>query len=321
MVFNLFFEPKPELLLYLKWILPSIPFWSVLILSSGVMRARKMNRSYAFYVMSSRFVVLTMFVFLFSITEIQLILKCYFFSIFFFSIISVIHVFLILKRISFTTQNNTWIFLKQSIPMMLSSSILVFMSWMDTFIMGIFEEESEVGIYNVAVKITTLSVFSLQAINSILAPKIAQAHANNERVVYLNLISFSTKINFYITIVAVSLVMIFHNFLLGLFGEGFEAGFYVLLILCIGQLINSLSGSVGTIMQMIGEQNKYQTFIVIAFIINLGLTVVLTPLFGGTGAATATVISMVFWNITGAVYLKKRENIISYYTFGNRKTH
>jgi O-antigen/teichoic acid export membrane protein len=313
LVTEVFLEPKPELLPYLYWILPSVPFWSVIILSSGIMRAKKMNKLNAFYSMTGRFLILVLLVFLFSIDEIELVLKSYLFSIISLCVICVLHTIFILKKITLNTSKNSWIFLKESIPMMLSSSILVLMSWMDTFIMGIYQNESEVGVYNVAVKITTLSVFSLQAINSILAPKIAKSYAQGDIASCLNIIKFSTKINFFITLGVVGFLVVFNSFLLGLFGEGFQTGVYVLVILCFGQLINSLSGSVGVIMQMIGEQKKYQTFIIVSLVINLILTFILTPLYGGIGAAFATVFSMIFWNIAGAYYLKAQKNIQTYF--------
>ncbi len=310
---DLFIEPKPELLLYFKWILPSIPFWSLTQVSSGLMRARKMNKSYAFYSMAAKFLILVLVVVLFNVTDIEIVLKTYLFSIISISMASIIHGILILKNLSLSSKVNSWAFVKDSIPMMLSSSILVLMSWMDTIIMGVFYDEGEVGVYNVAVKITTLSVFSLQAINSILAPKIAKLYAENDTDKYLKLIKFSTKMNFFITLAVVACLIIFSTFFLNLFGEGFLSGFSVLLVLCIGQLINSLSGSVGVIMQMIGEQKKYQTLIVIALVINLVLTLILTPLYGGIGAATSTVMSLIFWNIAGALFLKNKKNIQTYF--------
>lgn len=102
------------------------------------------------------------------------------------------------------------------------------------------------------------------------------------------------------------IIVIFHDFLLGIFGEEFKAGYIILFIFCAGQLVNSLSGSVGIIMQMIGKQKVYQNFVIIALFINLALTFILTPVYGGIGAAVSTVISMVFWNIGCAVYLKKK---------------
>ncbi|RRO22300.1 flippase [Flavobacteriaceae bacterium 14752] len=313
LVTDVFLEPKPDLLPYLNWLLLSIPFWSMVFVSAAIMRARKMNKAFAFYTLVGRFAIILLIILLIAHDSALFVLKAHFISLIILAIASLVHANIILKKPTFYSSHNTWVFVKESLPMMLSSSILVLMSWMDTFVMGIYENETEVGIYNVAVKVTTLSVFSLQAINSILAPKIAKSYAENQTVAYKKLIQFSTKVNFFITFFIVGLIIILSPYLLGLFGDGFEAGISVLIILCIGQLVNSLSGSVGVVMQMIGEQKMYQYFIVSALIINLILTLILTPIYGGVGAATATVASMVFWNISGAVFLKKKKNIRTYF--------
>lgn len=313
LVNDVFLEPKPDLLPYLNWLLLSIPFWSTVFVSAAIMRARKMNKAYAFHTLAGRFIILLFVVLIITHDEALFVLKAHFISVVSLSILSLIQAVIVLKKTTFKASQNTWVFVRESLPMMLSSSILVLMSWMDTFVMGIYENETEVGIYSIAVKITTLTLFSLQAINSILAPKIAKSYANNETTIYNKLIHFSTKVNFFITLAVVTIIIIFSSFLLGLFGEGFQSGVSVLLILCIGQLINSLSGSVGVVMQMIGEQKMYQYLIVSALVINLILTFMLTPIYGGLGAASATVVSMIFWNIAGALYLKRKKQIQTYF--------
>lgn len=313
LVTDIFLEPKPELLPYLNWLLLSIPFWTTVFVSAAIMRARKMNKAFAFYTLVSRYGVLLLIVLLMSYENSLSIIKAHFFGLIILSLLSLVHASSILKKPTLKTDQNTWFFVKEALPMMLSSSILVLMGWMDTFVMGIYENEAEVGIYSVASRLATLTAFSLQAINSILAPKIAESYANNETSNYKKFILFSTKINFIISIIAVAFTIILGPYLLGLFGDGFEAGLSVLIILCSGQIVKSISGSVGVIMQMIGEQHMYQNFMVAALIINLILTLILTPIYGGIGAAIATGMSMIFWNLAGAIYLKKKKNIQTYF--------
>lgn len=314
-VMQVFREPKPELLPYLPWILASIPFWSLTLVSSSYFRAKKQNHIFAFFDNPSRFLfglLLLVIFYTFSKNPI-IIVQAHFYAILITSLLSLGMVIAKINTLSFKTKNNSWYFLKDSLPMMLSSSILVLLGWMDTFVMGIYEETSEVGIYNISLKVATLTTFTLQAINSILAPKIAKSYAANEEEVYKKLIQFSTKLNFLITVAVLAVILVFHDFLLGIFGEEFKAGYIILFIFCAGQLVNSLSGSVGVIMQMIGKQKVYQNFVLAALFINLLLTFVLTPIYGGIGAATATVCSMIFWNVGCAVYLKTKLNITSFY--------
>jgi O-antigen/teichoic acid export membrane protein len=315
-VLDLFKEPKPELIPFLPWVLGAIPLWSITIISASFLRAKKKNNAFAFLNNPSRFLfgLILLVVFYNFSQEPIIVFKAHFYAVLASAIISTAMVTFYLKNAKFKTKTNSWVFLRESLPMLMSSSILILLGWMDTFIMGIYETEANVGIYNVSLKVATLSIFSLQAINSILAPKIAKSYADGDSQ-YKRLISFSTKLNFFISGSIIVIIIVFHDFLLGMFGEAFKGGSIILFIFCGGQLVNSFSGSVGVILQMIDKQKVYQNFMLAALFINLGLTFFLTPLYGGIGAAMATVFSMIFWNVGSAIYLKIKLNITSYYKF------
>jgi len=176
-------------------------------------------------------------------------------------------------------------------------------------------DNANIGIYNVALKIATFSTFSLQAINSILAPKIARSYASDDKVLFQRVIRFGARINFFSTLVIVLGIILGQKWILQFFGDDFVNGTPVLIILCIGQVISSMSGSVGVILQMTGKQGVYQNIMLVALILNLVLNFSLTPVYGNFGAAVATVVSIAAWNLIGAIYLKRNMNIVSYYDF------
>ena len=312
---ELFKVPKPEVIPYLNWILLSIPFWSITLISSSVSRAQKNIKWFSFISLVSRFLFsfIVLLVLVSFTSDPIIVAKAHFCGIAITSVLSIIHTANSLKTISIKSKTNSWAFLKDSLPMMLSSSILIFLGWMDTFVMGVFESESNVGIYNVCIKVATITSFTLLAINSILAPKIANSYAEKDEDNYKKLIRFSTKLNFLVSSFVLLGILVFNKFLLSIFGEEFITGQAILFILCGGQIVNSFAGSVGIILQMIGKQRVYQNFVITALLINLILTIILTPIYGGIGAAIATVISMAFWNLGCAIYLKIKLQITSYY--------
>lgn len=317
-VLEFYKEPKPELLDYLPWILAALPFWNIAMICSSFFRAKKQSMLYSFMNFSSRF--LFSLIILVIIAEYSdnpiLIVKAHFLAII---ITAFLCIFLVHRKLSFTSKTSVKSipFLKESFPMLLSTSILIIMSMVDTQIMGVYESKTNVGIYTVAIKISALTIFTLQAINSILGPKIAYSFAENEKSMQ-NLVSFSTKINFFITLSIGLVIIVFNQTILGFFGEEFKQGKLVLIILCIGQIINAISGSVGIILQMIGKQKVQQNFVLMALILNIILTFILTPRYGGEGAAISTVISMAFWNIGCAIYLKRKMGLITYFYFIKR---
>ncbi|OUS02432.1 flippase [Flavobacteriales bacterium 33_180_T64] len=312
---DLFKVPKPELIPYLNWILLSIPLWSVTLICSSVSRAQKNIKWFAFISLVSRFLFsfIALFILLSLVNEPIAAAKAHFYGILITAIIAIIHTSIGFKKVKVKSTTNSWKFIRESLPMMLSSSILIFLGWMDTFVMGIYETDHNVGVYNVCLKIATLTSFTLLAINSILAPKIAKSFNENNTQLYKKLIRFSTKLNFLVSTVVIVIILVFNKFLLSIFGDEFVKGSVILYVVCAGQIVNSFAGSVGIILQMIGKQKVHQNFVLIALGINLVLTLILTPIYGGIGAASATVVSMAFWNLASAIYLKKKLNITSYY--------
>lgn len=312
---TIFRDPKPGLIKYLNWLLPAIPFWTITMVSAGVLRAKRLNNFFAFYTNAARFVFTLLLLFMFSWYSDNpiIIVKAHFFGVVALSLVSLIHAGIKLKIFKIKSKENSWGFLRDSFPMMMSDAVLVLMGVMDTFVMGIYESDSNVGIYSVAIKIVTITRFSLQAVNSILAPKIAKNFAEGNVELYKKLILFSAKLNFIISGSFIILILIFNKTLLGFFGQEFVLGSKILILLCIGQIINSFSGPGGMVLQMIGKQVIYQNYVLGALVLNLMLTFILTPSYGGIGAATATVISLAFWNIGCAVYLEKKLKITSYY--------
>lgn len=284
------------------------------MLCAGALRARGFNNWFAFFNNTGRFSFAFIFVCLLGWIEMKPIniLIAHFFGIYLLTMIALIVIVKKFKKISFRSTTNTWAFLKESFPMMLSSTIMIFLGWMDTFILGVYETDESIGIYNVALKLALVTSFSIEAINSSLAPKIANAYVNNLKEKFLGLIKFSTRLNFSLTVLIVMVLLVFNQWFLGMFGEEFKAGSMALIILCAIHLINSAVGSVGIIMQMTGKQKQYQYIAIISLGINLLLNFILIPRYGINGAAIATAISLSVWNVSGCVYLKRKENIRTY---------
>jgi O-antigen/teichoic acid export membrane protein len=116
----------------------------------------------------------------------------------------------------------------------------------------------------------------------------------------------SAKLIFWTTIPLASILLIFPKFLMGIYGSDFLIGVEVLRWLIIGRIVNALSGSVGNLMQMSGQQKIYMNILIIGSVINVVLNYYLIPIYGIKGAAIASVVSLSFWNLT-MVYMVKRK--------------
>lgn len=315
LVNEVFDKPKPELIPYLNWILPAVPFWSVTILNANYLRARRQSNWYAFFNTSSRFLFTLVFlvVFISFSSNPIVIVKAHFWAIVSVAVFSFILSVVRFKEIHFRPKLNSLNFLKDSLPIMYSSSVIVILNWIGTFVLGIYSSAETVAIFDICTKISFLLNFVMQAVNSILAPQIAKKYTLGKIESCQKLIRFSAKVNFLSSLIIGVLVIAFNKFILGVFGDEFKSGTYIFILLCAGQLVSSYAGSVGVILQMIGKQKVYQY----STLAGLGVSVIsmffLVPLYGGLGAALSTLMSMCTWNFLSALYLKRKMNLISYF--------
>jgi O-antigen/teichoic acid export membrane protein len=205
----------------------------------------------------------------------------------------------------FTTRD--W--LAVAVPLLLISGMQMVLKRTDIIMLGGITGTEAAGIYAVAAQISSLLGFGLNSMNFIAAPMIAQLHASHRKAKLQNLLSFSAKGIFIFTAPTAILMIILGEWLLGLFGPKFPAGYHALIILLVAQIINAFCGFVGLMMSMTGHQNQSALILGISTIVNILLNVLLIPRWGVMGAAVATGITTVLWNISMLIYVRTRLRI------------
>jgi len=226
--------------------------------------------------------------------------------------------FMILQRIKKNTSHPSNEFaipemIKNSIPMMMANSMLLISGWINTIMLGIWATEIDVGVYSVVLKIATFSSFVLMSINSIATPRFARFHAKGDLDGLNKYVAQTAKVIFYSSIPIFILIVVFNEWLLGLFGDEFRTGSTALLITMVGQLFNVFAGSVGAILNMTGHQVIFRNIIIISTFINIIFCVVLIPAMGLIGSAIAGMAFMASWNILAMIYISRKMNISSFY--------
>ena len=199
-----------------------------------------------------------------------------------------------------------------SIPMLLSSSLSLIMGWTDTIMLGMFRSAQEVGVYNVALKVSMITSFTLGAINTIAAPKFAELWGKRDIKGLARVAQQSTKLIFWTSFPVLPLFLIFPKPILGIFGEEFKVGAVALMILTLGQFVNAAAGSVGYILQMTGHQKFYQNVVLIGTVLNIVLNWLLIPIYGVVGASIATSITVIFGNVLSSIFIRRNMKIKTY---------
>jgi len=176
----------------------------------------------------------------------------------------------------------------------------------DRILLGIYMNAREVGIYAVAMSLVAFVAIFLQAINQIFAPTIAELHANGERDLLLRLYQTLTKWSLGLAIPLALGLMVFARPLMGIFGADFRAGWPVLAIATVGQLVNCGVGSVGFLLLMSNQQRRMVRAQAIVVGLTLLLNLALIPHWGMIGAAAASVATTACMNLLLLWDVKKK---------------
>ena len=202
--------------------------------------------------------------------------------------------------------------LDKSLPMMISGFFIMLLSWTDILIMGKYETEENIGIYNAAFKIGTLTLFFINASGVLILSDISKYYAQKKLLLLKKIINRTTRITIILTLPLVVFIFFFGKEILTFFGKDFYKGYIALLIITSGALFNAMTGNVDQILNMTGSEKTVRNILFFCFLINLFLCLIFIPIYGFEGAATSNFIVSVFVNVIFVIVIKKR---LGFYTF------
>jgi len=166
----------------------------------------------------------------------------------------------------------------------------------DKILLGAFLDVRQVGIYAVAATLVAFVPVALQSVNQIFSPTIADLHARGEHALLGRLFQTLTKWILGLTLPLAFVMIIFSKPLMRLFGAAFEAGWVVLSLGTLGQLVNAGVGSVGYLLLMSGNQARLIRVQVVMAVFMVTATFGLVRPFGIAGVALAAALTAAFTN-------------------------
>jgi O-antigen/teichoic acid export membrane protein len=202
--------------------------------------------------------------------------------------------------------------LNKSLPMMISGFFIMLLSWTDILIMGKYETEENIGIYNAAFKVGTLALFVINATGVIILSDISK-HYNDKNFLRLKkIINKTTQITILLTLPIVLFIFFFGKEMLSLFGNDFKKGYLALIIIATGAFFNSITGNVDQILNMTGNEQKVIRVMFVGFVLNILLNFMLIPNYGYVGAAFASFVVNIVVNTIFVIVIRKK---LGFYTF------
>lgn len=228
------------------------------------------------------------------------------------TLITTISVYPIAKRyISFKFQSihsvTLHIFpaLKLFIPQVATTLYLQFDKIMLQQISG---SSSQVAYYDYAEKIINIPLAVITALGTVMMPRLANLHANNNEDAIAAYLNKTIKFAMFLAIpMMFGLAAIAPGCMPWYLGEEYQATAYVIIILCPICVLNALSNIFGA--QYLTAVNQTRTLAIAyygAAFVNIVCNAFLIPNFGCFGAAMATVFCSVFSVAVQYVYIRKK---------------
>jgi O-antigen/teichoic acid export membrane protein len=179
-----------------------------------------------------------------------------------------------------------------ALPIFLIEGFSFLLTNSDTVVAGLFLSPSEVGVYYAASKTIVLVQFVFFSVKAASAPRFSALHAAGDRAELGRFAGQTVRWAFWPALAIGLAALAAGNFLLSMFGPGFTAGYYVMVILFVGILAKCSVGPGEVLLAMAGEQKLCMKLYAVALAANLVFNVLLVPLYGIEGAALAAAGAM-----------------------------
>lgn len=207
-------------------------------------------------------------------------------------------------------QARPWV--KAALPMLVVEGFFFLIINTDVMVAGLFVPPEQVAVYYAAAKTLALVHFVAFAIRVATSHKIAEYHATNDRAALERTLSDTLHWTFWPSLAIAAFLMLEGQFILSLFGDGFEDGMAFLTILLVGVVIRASVGPAEAMLTMANRQTTSAWVYGVVFAVNLSLNLILIPTIGLLGAAIATAISMVVEAVLLLMMVRRHLGVISF---------
>lgn len=201
----------------------------------------------------------------------------------------------------------------KSAPLLFSDMIAFLKQWGGMIIMGFYLANNLLGIYSIITKLASIAGFFFVAINAACLPEMAGYYSNKNWHKIQEVLKQSAKLMNITVLPAIVMIYAFAPIILKFIGQDFGSISWVLLLLCLSQISELVSGSAGTLLQVVNKQAAYKNIVLIESIILIILCLLLIPPLGINGAAVAFFTGSVIKSILLTGYSKLKLKVTTYY--------
>lgn len=188
-------------------------------------------------------------------------------------------------------------FWRFSAPRAVSRVFTIALQRFDVLVVAALRGPADAAVYAVATRFLVLGLMFVQAIQQVMAPRIASSLAVDDVGVagklYRTTTTWLTLVSWPIYLV----VMLFAPLLLGIFGSSYERGSVAVVVLCAAMLVATVCGPVDSMLLMAGRSVQSLVNTGLALALNVGLDLLIVPWLGVTGAALGWAAAILLNNL------------------------
>jgi O-antigen/teichoic acid export membrane protein len=178
--------------------------------------------------------------------------------------------------------------------------------WGNRLVIGYFRPEAEVGVFQSISLIAMFTAIILSGIKAIMAPMAAELYQAGEVRQLDGLVKVVSKWILYISLPFILTILVLpQETLIFTFGESYQSGAAPLVVLMLSQIFYLVFGFSDQLLLMSDHHRDWLVISALVFLLGLGLSVIIVPLYGLIGAAWVSVVSSSATLLWGGIRIRK----------------
>lgn len=178
-----------------------------------------------------------------------------------------------------------------------------------TIIIGIVLGPAQAGAFFAANRLAGLLQVVLIGSNQIASPMIAKAWKKKQFKELEFIATLIAVVSFAISFLGFLIFLLAGEFVLSLFDKSYQDAYWALIILAVGQLVNTACGPNGMMLLMAEKERVFLSIQFFSGALNLCLVPIGAALLGLIGAALAVAFGMVLWNLLTLIAVHSYLNV------------
>jgi O-antigen/teichoic acid export membrane protein len=184
------------------------------------------------------------------------------------------------------------------IPLGLTNAMIIVDGEVGVLLLGLIASHTETGIFKGAGQFALLAALGYTVVNVNVTPRIGAALGRQDLTEVQKIVTRGSRLSVALCLPVVLGLILFGQWAVPfILGSDFRDAWTPVVILCIGQLFNAAFGSATSVLNMSHNERCNLIGFCAGLVVNIGLTLLLTPRFGATGAATAMMVSVILRNL------------------------